>query len=100
MNGNKVKSGVKYLKKTDDTFVTTKVDIAENSLKHFKKIHLQKINYSKEFQKTKLQTKQHRLNFTSSNTEYYNKPFTLDELVQSRNHMILPQALTKFTISC
>lgn len=40
-------------------------------------------NYSDKFQTHKQKTEQNHINFTSNNSEHYNKPITIEELRQS-----------------
>jgi hypothetical protein len=78
MKGRRSKSSIRHLDTPQGT-LTTKPDIAEELARTFSH-NSSSDHYSPQFQKHKTVTEKQRLNFSSGNGEFYNAPFTLDEL--------------------
>ena len=80
LKGKTSKSGVKHLLTTDGDLLTTKPEIAEDLASTFAN-NSSTTSYTHEFQKFKDIKEKQYLNFKSRNTEDYNEPFTLAELM-------------------
>ena len=74
INGKTV-STVNHLKKANGETITEKKELADILAETFSK-NSSSSNYSDKFQSIKTQQEKKMLNFKSSNTEEYNKPFT------------------------
>ena len=83
IKGRKNSATVKHLS-VDNNVITEKLDIA-NTLAEQLAYNSSSDQCSDEFLKHKRSDEKKKINFTSSNDEFYNKEFSLDELKLSLN---------------
>ena len=82
ISGKQMSSSVSYLTDSNGTKYTEKEDIVNSLATAFQK-NSSSNNYSEEFQRFKQNAEKQRLNFSSDNTEIYNKEFKMSELLDA-----------------